>query len=893
MALPGDSTDMDALFTHIAQTLGVSADDLNPHKFPDSVKNLYLGYTYITVQVDAGGLGDPIATKIARELVRILRSPSSSKKELQAATSTLAQFAKDDTLYPEVFVAEGAVPVVLDLLEKSDDSHVRVFCACTIGDLLCVPAARELFLSDDPQKEDTMIQSWARIMEVCCNAIVRPEQNLYIHLNAVRSLALFNKCPNKAQEQIVCRGIPPQFYASLVRLFTRLYQKQRDLSYLLYMAGRAMLYFSSFRHAELAAAGAVDAIRPFCYPPSTNVDPYESMVLEKRMAEGGDLHLRETGYMNLIAAMINFAIHRHAPESEIKRSLELILTDRFLGSPPIRSAFVAAFNLQLFWPMAQSDVGRPYFSNRRLLAILAEQINFGDSSHKYAVDVLTILREALRNAHVAAQFVACNGAVDSLIGVFIRQKKESRIFLAIFVVHSLISHSIWTDLVNRFNIHEILGQVIEKFIPSTKDLKLTCNAMQTLEILASKSILVARYVLDQLMPTLRKTLDTPNSYLLQSCLRLVIAVARYENKIDNLGRIFAQHKLVHALISIWSKPSLRNTAIANQLTELLVPLTTLMRYELMTTGANLLTRDFVHADAICPPLTTTTVFTIGYILGELDTATNEADIAKVNKFASNVVSAGTLQYAFGAFAKWRANKSAGWVRAMGATTHLLCCTRKHDNIRQILLESDIVPLAIESLIEEKMFAETHSALCCFACDPRGYKLIRDHGFHDKLLEAAQGSFYFPLAHILAQSVEDNDVEFFAKASRGSNEDEDGESALAMATVTSQASSLVLFDSNDDPAASRRIQSSGASASSSSRPSLESSVASRPSLQSNVASSSQKCWKCGKTGQPEAPLKYCNGCMKATYCSKECQQAHWPDHKHECKRMKKRLLKKGH
>jgi hypothetical protein len=30
------------------------------------------------------------------------------------------------------------------------------------------------------------------------------------------------------------------------------------------------------------------------------------------------------------------------------------------------------------------------------------------------------------------------------------------------------------------------------------------------------------------------------------------------------------------------------------------------------------------------------------------------------------------------------------------------------------------------------------------------------------------------------------------------------------------------------------------------------------------------------------MKVCNGCMRRHYCSRECQVAHWPEHKKECK-----------
>ena len=31
------------------------------------------------------------------------------------------------------------------------------------------------------------------------------------------------------------------------------------------------------------------------------------------------------------------------------------------------------------------------------------------------------------------------------------------------------------------------------------------------------------------------------------------------------------------------------------------------------------------------------------------------------------------------------------------------------------------------------------------------------------------------------------------------------------------------------------------------------------------------------------LKQCKGCLQVAYCSRDCQKAHWPQHKEECRR----------
>ena len=38
-------------------------------------------------------------------------------------------------------------------------------------------------------------------------------------------------------------------------------------------------------------------------------------------------------------------------------------------------------------------------------------------------------------------------------------------------------------------------------------------------------------------------------------------------------------------------------------------------------------------------------------------------------------------------------------------------------------------------------------------------------------------------------------------------------------------------------------------------------------------------------KPDAQFKYCSICRKIPYCSKECQELHWRDHKLVCKKPK--------
>lgn len=50
-----------------------------------------------------------------------------------------------------------------------------------------------------------------------------------------------------------------------------------------------------------------------------------------------------------------------------------------------------------------------------------------------------------------------------------------------------------------------------------------------------------------------------------------------------------------------------------------------------------------------------------------------------------------------------------------------------------------------------------------------------------------------------------------------------------------------------------------------------------------------CDSCGKTESQEVKIKKCSMCMKAKYCSKECQIADWQEHKVKCsKRIKQSL-----
>ena len=41
--------------------------------------------------------------------------------------------------------------------------------------------------------------------------------------------------------------------------------------------------------------------------------------------------------------------------------------------------------------------------------------------------------------------------------------------------------------------------------------------------------------------------------------------------------------------------------------------------------------------------------------------------------------------------------------------------------------------------------------------------------------------------------------------------------------------------------------------------------------------------CAKPGCSGAGLKKCAGCLEVYFCSRECQLAHWPAHKADCRR----------
>ena len=52
--------------------------------------------------------------------------------------------------------------------------------------------------------------------------------------------------------------------------------------------------------------------------------------------------------------------------------------------------------------------------------------------------------------------------------------------------------------------------------------------------------------------------------------------------------------------------------------------------------------------------------------------------------------------------------------------------------------------------------------------------------------------------------------------------------------------------------------------------------------------SAACANCGKGEESSIDLKKCNGCKMVKYCSRECQVAHRPQHKKECKERAKEL-----
>lgn len=46
----------------------------------------------------------------------------------------------------------------------------------------------------------------------------------------------------------------------------------------------------------------------------------------------------------------------------------------------------------------------------------------------------------------------------------------------------------------------------------------------------------------------------------------------------------------------------------------------------------------------------------------------------------------------------------------------------------------------------------------------------------------------------------------------------------------------------------------------------------------------KCGKAGTVGAGQGELKRCSGCKKIVYCTKDCQVAHWKDHKRQCREL---------
>jgi hypothetical protein len=43
-------------------------------------------------------------------------------------------------------------------------------------------------------------------------------------------------------------------------------------------------------------------------------------------------------------------------------------------------------------------------------------------------------------------------------------------------------------------------------------------------------------------------------------------------------------------------------------------------------------------------------------------------------------------------------------------------------------------------------------------------------------------------------------------------------------------------------------------------------------------------ECAQCGGHHKELQVCSGCMVTKYCGTMCQNAHWKDHKRECKRV---------
>ena len=47
-----------------------------------------------------------------------------------------------------------------------------------------------------------------------------------------------------------------------------------------------------------------------------------------------------------------------------------------------------------------------------------------------------------------------------------------------------------------------------------------------------------------------------------------------------------------------------------------------------------------------------------------------------------------------------------------------------------------------------------------------------------------------------------------------------------------------------------------------------------------------CQNCGKMEGKKGQLRACSKCKKARYCGRDCQVAHWKEHKKECARLAK-------
>jgi hypothetical protein len=52
----------------------------------------------------------------------------------------------------------------------------------------------------------------------------------------------------------------------------------------------------------------------------------------------------------------------------------------------------------------------------------------------------------------------------------------------------------------------------------------------------------------------------------------------------------------------------------------------------------------------------------------------------------------------------------------------------------------------------------------------------------------------------------------------------------------------------------------------------------------AAAAGKSCAKCGAERRPDGgKLRVCTGCLRAHYCSSECQKGHWREHKAVCKK----------